>query len=152
MRATVLAGAAAIAAASIAVWAFWPDSIDRADAADARLVAAGEPLYRQHCASCHGGTLEGEPDWRTRKPSGRLPAPPHDATGHTWHHADAQLFALTKFGAKPPLVPPGYESDMIGFGEILTDREIWAVLAYIKSTWPPDVRGHQSRVDAASRK
>ena len=136
----------------VAVWAFWPATLDRADPNDARLVATGEAVYRQHCASCHGARLEGQPGWRSPKENGRLPAPPHDKTGHTWHHSDAQLFALTKQGVKPPLAPPGYESDMIGYGEILSDREIWAVLAYIKSTWPPDAIAHQMRVDAAARR
>lgn len=152
MRAAVIVVATIAVAAAITVWAIWPAATDRADAGDARLVAAGAGLYRQHCASCHGAKLEGEPDWRTRKPNGRLPAPPHDATGHTWHHSDAQLFGLTKIGVKPPLAPPGYRSDMNGFGEILSDREIWAVLAYIKSAWPPDVRTHQERVDRTARR
>ena len=27
-----------------------------------------------------------------------LPAPPHNETGHTWHHPDEMLFAITKYG------------------------------------------------------
>jgi mono/diheme cytochrome c family protein len=64
-------------------------------------------------------------------PNGRLPAPPHDATGHTWHHPDRELFEITKNG--PAGIAPGYESDMPAFKDVLNDREIWAVLAYIKS-------------------
>jgi mono/diheme cytochrome c family protein len=45
------------------------------------------------------------------------------------------LFAITKNGLIPPYAPKGYESDMPAFGEKLTDEEIWAVLAYIKSHW-----------------
>jgi mono/diheme cytochrome c family protein len=93
----------------------------RADAYDGRQVARGEIVYRDHCAVCHGANLEGQPDWRVRKPDGRLPAPPHDATGHTWHHPDEQLFALTKQGVAPPLAPEGYESDMPGFAATLSD-------------------------------
>jgi hypothetical protein len=59
-------------------------------------LALGDKLYVQHCASCHGANLEGQPDWRKRLPNGRFPAPPHDATGHTWHHPDEVLFAVTK--------------------------------------------------------
>ena len=62
------------------------------------LVARGTVVYAQHCASCHGAKLEGQPDWRKRLPNGRLPAPPHDTTGHTWHHSDKQLFGMTKNG------------------------------------------------------
>jgi mono/diheme cytochrome c family protein len=106
---------------------------------DAAVVGVGRQIYGAQCASCHGADLEGQPDWRRRLDSGRLPAPPHDATGHTWHHADTQLFELTKFGPAA-LVGGKYESDMPGFEGTLSDAEIVAVLSYIKSTWPGDVR------------
>ncbi len=142
----LLLGAAAVAAMAAAGWVFWPSSsAGRADPDDARQVALGETVYRQHCASCHGAKLEGQPDWRVRKPDGRLPAPPHDETGHTWHHPDEQLFRITELGVKPPLAPEGYESDMPAFTDVLTDQEIWAVLTFIKSTWPPEIRARQSR-------
>lgn len=96
-------------------------------------LAAGQQIYAERCASCHGADLEGQPDWRIRKPDGRLPAPPHDASGHTWHHSDEQLFRITREG--PSAILPGYGSDMPGFAGVLTDEEIRAVLDYIKSTW-----------------
>jgi mono/diheme cytochrome c family protein len=102
-------------------------------------LALGEKLYAQQCASCHGANLEGQPDWRKRLPNGRFPAPPHDASGHTWHHPDEVLFAITKHGLAPPYAPAGYESDMPAFGGKLSDQEIRAVLAYIESRWPPEV-------------
>jgi len=102
-------------------------------------LALGAKLYAQHCASCHGANLEGQPDWRKRLPNGRFPAPPHDASGHTWHHPDEVLFAITKHGLAPPYAPAGYESDMPAFGGKLSDQEIRAVLAYIESRWPPEV-------------
>jgi len=115
------------------------DGAPRIDAKDPKQVAAGRALYGQHCASCHGANLEGQPDWRRRKPNGRLPAPPHDASGHTWHHPDALLFAITKNGLVPPHAPPGYASDMPAFADVLGDDEIRAVLAYIQSRWPKQV-------------
>ena len=120
-------------------------------AADRNQMVLGETIYRQHCASCHGARLEGQPNWRTRKPDGRLPAPPHDETGHTWHHGDDHLFRITKQGVRPPLVPPGYESDMPGYEGVLADLEIRAVLAFIRGTWPPPIRRRQRRIDEASR-
>src|SRR5215471_10554791 len=62
----------------------------------ARLVERGRVIYAQYCASCHGANLEGQPNWRERLPNGRLlaPAPSHDATGHTWHHSDKELFDM----------------------------------------------------------
>jgi mono/diheme cytochrome c family protein len=64
-----------------------------------------------------------------------MPAPPHDETGHTWHHPDRLLFGITKNGLVPPYAPEDYESDMPGFAGRLSDEEIWSVLAYIKSHW-----------------
>src|SRR6185312_5919400 len=107
----------------------------RVDTRDDAKVALGAKVYAQHCAACHGAKLEGQPNWRERLPNGRLPAPPHDESGHTWHHADRVLFAITKNGLVPPYATPGYESDMPAFGAKLSDDEIWAVLAFIKSHW-----------------
>lgn len=39
-----------------------------------------------------------------------------------------------------PYAPKGYESDMPGFAGRLSDGEIWAVLAFIKSKWSPGVQ------------
>jgi len=107
--------------------------------------AAGQRLYAEHCARCHGDRLQGQPNWQTRKPDGKLPAPPHDATGHTWHHADQQLFQLTKFGLRH-IAPLGYVSDMPAYEGVLTDEQIWAVLGYIKESWPPEIRERQARI------
>jgi mono/diheme cytochrome c family protein len=104
----------------------------------------GGKLYAQHCAACHGAKLEGQPEWRKRLPNGRMPAPPHDSTGHTWHHPDAVLFGITKHGMVPPYAPAGYQSDMPGFAGILSDAEIRAVLAYIKSHWSDEVLHHRA--------
>ena len=102
----------------------------------------GERLYQENCASCHGANLEGQPDWRSRLPNGRLPAPPHDASGHTWHHTDRVLLDIVKRGTAA-IVGNGYESDMPGFKEVLTDEEITAIIDYIKNTWPDRIRASQ---------
>ena len=109
------------------------------------LIKSPAGLYAEHCASCHGAKLEGEPNWMERKPGGRLPAPPHDASGHTWHHADAQLFGIVKNGVTP-YAGPGYQSDMPAFKAILSDDEILAVLAYIKQSWPQDIQNQQRQI------
>ena len=64
---------------------------------DGKLVALGQQIYAEQCAACHGDNLEGQANWQSRHEDGRLPAPPHDETGHTWHHADELLFGLAKF-------------------------------------------------------
>jgi mono/diheme cytochrome c family protein len=107
---------------------------------DAAHLALGQKLYAQHCASCHGANLEGQPNWQKRLPSGKMPAPPHDESGHTWHHPDEVLFGITKHGLVPPYAPPGYPSDMPAFAGKLSDEEIRAVLAFIASHWSADVR------------
>nr|WP_211115548.1 cytochrome c [Arenibaculum pallidiluteum] len=112
--------------------------------------SAGAGIYAEHCSACHGAALEGQPDWRSRKPDGRLPAPPHDASGHTWHHSDDQLFRIVKEGTAA-LAPPGYVSDMPGFSGVLTDRQIRDVLAYIRSTWPSDIQARQQQISRAAR-
>jgi len=102
----------------------------------------GESLYQQSCASCHGANLEGQRDWRSRLPNGRLPAPPHDASGHTWHHTDRILTDIVTRGTAA-IVGNGYESDMPGFEGVLTDEEIVQIINYIKSTWPDRMRVSQ---------
>lgn len=130
-----------------------PGDDPRADPRDASKVAAGGKLYAQHCASCHGAKLEGQPNWRQRLPNGRLPAPPHDESGHTWHHPDSVLLEITKRGLVPPYAPKGYESDMPAFSGKLTDEEIWAVLAYIKSHWTSrDVLSARAEMTRNTRK
>jgi mono/diheme cytochrome c family protein len=121
----------------------------RADAENAETIALGRTIYETQCAACHGAQLEGQPDWQMPLPSGRLPAPPHDATGHTWHHPDDILFRIVKEGTAA-IVGGGYESDMPGFADVLSDADIRAVLDYIKSTWPERERRYQERVSEAN--
>jgi mono/diheme cytochrome c family protein len=127
---------------------FWPpnSSVPHIDSQEVAQVTLGEIVYMAQCARCHGVKLEGQHNWRVRLANGRMPAPPHDATGHTWHHADADLFNITKNGIGP-YAPSGYQSDMPAFAGILSDSEIAAVLAYIKSRWPADIRNRQGRIN-----
>jgi len=136
------------AVAAATAWLVSSAAPPAVDPGDARLVASGERLYAQHCAACHGAHLEGQPNWRERLPNGRLPAPPHNEEGHTWHHPDRQLFEMTRNGAAGIL--PGNQSDMPGFKGILSDREIWAVLSFIASTWPPAIQERQRRITEQS--
>ena len=116
---------------------------------DPAAVARGATLYAEHCAACHGDDLEGQPDWQIQLDTGRMPAPPHDVTGHTWHHADELLFRITKYGISA-VVGNGYESDMRGFGDVLSDVDILETLAFIKSSWPKPVQERHNRVNAAN--
>jgi len=143
---------AALVVLGIAIFAWLqkprPAAPSLADAGDAAEVAAGRKIYAADCASCHGEKLQGQPNWQERNGDGKLPAPPHDATGHTWHHPDQQLFDIVKRGVAA--IVPNYPTDMIGFGGKLSDRDIWNVLAYIKSTWPPDIQAKQAKITRAA--
>lgn len=140
-------------AAAVAVWAGGKEDNPPVLAVlgvlvDAEMIELGAGLYAESCASCHGADLEGQPDWRRRLDNGRMPAPPHDEMGHTWHHADQHIFDITKNGLAS--VVPGYESDMPVFDGILSDAEITAILGYIKSTWPKREREYQAEITSRS--
>lgn len=140
-----LGGTAAVAiAATLAVSRSGGDATVPAQllrANDTQIVAHGETIYQAHCAACHGANLEGEvADWRSPRPDGMMPAPPHDETGHTWHHPDRVLFDITKLGVARAANLENYQSAMPAYEGILADDEIIAVLSFIKSTWPADIR------------
>jgi mono/diheme cytochrome c family protein len=115
---------------------------------DGSVVARGKEIYGAACASCHGANLEGQPNWRDRGPDGLLPAPPHDDTGHTWHHPDAVLFEITKFGMQK-FAGPDYKSAMPAFEGRLSDDDVLAVLSFIESTWPPNIRRRHDAINQA---
>jgi mono/diheme cytochrome c family protein len=125
---------ALVGSGAIAQSIFKPDN--------AAQIATGKQVYSQSCASCNGLNLEGQDNWKSPLPSGRLPAPPHDKEGHTWHHPDQMLFTIIKYGPAA-IIGDDYKNDMPGFDGILTDGEIKAVLNYIKSTWPERSRQYQ---------
>lgn len=113
---------------------------------DPETVALGASVYAANCASCHGTDLEGQPNWRSPGEDGRLPAPPHNETGHTWHHDGDTLFRLTKYGTGALIGDSDYASNMPIYEDVLTDEEIIAVLSYIKSTWSQEIRAaHDER-------
>ncbi|NKB47939.1 MAG: c-type cytochrome [Alphaproteobacteria bacterium] len=115
-------------------------------AAGPQELADGARVYAESCASCHGVNLEGQANWRQLNENGRLPAPPHNARGHTWHHDDATLFGITKLGTAE-FTGLDIASDMPAFKDILSDDEIRAVLAYIKSRWPARIRRQQESIN-----
>jgi mono/diheme cytochrome c family protein len=139
------AAAVIVVAGGLVWWMIAGGEPPRPDPESPSLVARGRVVYAQQCASCHGENLEGQPNWRVRLPNGRLPAPPHDATGHTWHHGDKELFSMIKTGI--PEIVPGYQTDMPKYEGILSDSDIWSVLSFIESTWSPDIRAHQQRMN-----
>ena len=115
---------------------------------DSQMVLLGEGLYQDHCAACHGADLEGEtPDWQVRDEDGYLPGPPHDESGHTWHHPDQLLFDITKYGIGEAANLPDYPTRMPAFEGALENEEIIAILSFIKSRWPERIRQHQDGIN-----
>lgn len=112
---------------------------------DAGKVARGRLVYEANCAECHGPEGEGHPAWKTPKPDGTLNPPPHDSSGHTWHHPDPFLYRIVREGGKFN-ESPGFVSTMPAFGDRLRPEEIDAALTYVKSLWGPTEREYQRAV------
>ncbi|TMV10002.1 cytochrome c [Ruegeria sediminis] len=145
MRWVTLSGFFVLAAIAVVIVVIGQGADRKADLGDP---ARGAVLYAENCASCHGANLEGQPDWRSPGEDGVLPAPPHDRTGHTWHHGDGLLFDYTKLGGAEMLKRmgvTGVNSGMPGFADSLSDQEIWDILAFIKTSWPERERELQQQ-------
>ena len=102
-------------------------------------LATGKRVYEANCAACHGVNGEGQPNWKVPV-NGVYPAPPHDGSGHTWHHPDQQLLEIIARGTGMP------NSPMPAYGETLTETEQAAVLEYIKSFWGKQERTYQAQM------
>jgi mono/diheme cytochrome c family protein len=103
-------------------------------------IEEGKVVYEQYCASCHGLNGEGQANWQFPAEDGFLPAPPHNDSGHTWHHSDAQLLMVIANG----------RNKMPAYAETLTPAQQEAVLAYIKTFWSPEIRQAQEDVTRQS--
>ena len=116
-----------------------PKMLIRLEPKNLSMVNLGEIVYQNNCSSCHGSNLEGQKNWKERDANGYMPAPPHDQTGHTWHHNDQYLFNITKYGIEKSL-QLNYPNNMPIYEDVLTDIEILASLSYIKSKWPEKIQ------------
>jgi mono/diheme cytochrome c family protein len=96
-------------------------------------LARGAELYERHCAACHGGATGGE--------ISDIP-PPHNAEGHTWHHATCDLVDITLEGLPPREGQP----EMPAFEGRLTEEEVRTIITHIARWWEPDQRAHQAEV------
>jgi mono/diheme cytochrome c family protein len=109
---------------------------------DPPTVLAGEALYRTHCSSCHGVPGHSPP----LAQNGEI-APPHDENGHTWQHPDFALFQLIRDGVAVANCTPVDPDKMPMFRDVLSDSELVAVLSYIKSRWPQEIRTEHDKVN-----
>ena len=132
------------------VWPRSPSFSMMLDYKNVQLIETGAQLYKSNCASCHGANLEGQPNWRSPGADMKMPAPPHDASGHTWHHTDQMLFRLTKYGLGHVIGDDDYKSNMPAYENVLTDQEIIAVLTFIKSRWPENIQRRHDQLNLQS--
>jgi len=95
-------------------------------------IAEGKTIYAEHCASCHGVNLEGEPNWEEKRADGTYPAPPQNENGHTWQHSDRQIYNYIEDGGAK-FYPPPFKTNMPGYKDALTSKQIWSLISYIKS-------------------
>ncbi len=117
-----------------------------ADAARPAQVALGRVLYRQHCAYCHGSDREGHEDWRPDTPVASGLGPALDERSPSVDRSDREVFERVKFGGQP-FLPPSTRSHMPAFEFNLTDAQIWALVAYLKSRWPEEVLARHERAN-----
>ena len=110
---------------------------------DVDSINSGRAIYEQHCASCHGANAEGAPNWQERDARGELPAPPHNAEGHTWRHSDAALYEMVSKGWRDPF-NKSKRLTMPAVGGEMSPAQICAVIGYLKTLWTPEQRQFQS--------
>ena len=109
---------------------------------DPVLIRVGRNVYQQQCASCHGARSEGAPNWQQPDAKGELPAPPHDAHGHTWKHSDAMLYRIVRNGWRDPFNKTD-RLTMPAFTGTLSPSEVRAVITYLKTLWTSEQRRFQ---------
>jgi len=105
------------------------------------MIARGKIIYQNNCISCHQVNLVGVENWKELDEDGHRKSPPLNGTGHTWHHDDATLHNIIKYGLVK--LVKNYQGKMLGYEDKLKDKDINSVLAYIKSFWPDDMYQHQ---------
>ena len=103
--------------------------------------ARGKIIYESYCVSCHQVNLSGAENWKGLDDDGHRKVPPLNGTGHTWHHDDASLHNIIKYGLAK--IVKNYEGKMIGFGDKINDKQIDSVLSYVKSHWEDEIYERQ---------
>ena len=85
----------------------------------------GKPLYTRYCERCHG------PDGRRGPMAGMLPVTPRNLADDAYMQTRTaqQLFDVIKHGGKVMGLSPVME----GFGNRLSDEQIWDTAAYVRT-------------------
>lgn len=89
----------------------------------------GKGVYLEICAACHGPGGKGD-----GPRAAGLPVRPRDHTDPSMRAlSDAHLYRVIKEGGaavgKSPL--------MLGYGSVLSEEEIWDLIAYLRQLTPP---------------
>ncbi|NMG63354.1 c-type cytochrome [Azoarcus indigens] len=108
---------------------------------DSAAIAAGAPLYAAHCAGCHGESGRGDGPLAASLPMW----PPDLARGLLWQRSEGAQFWAVRQGLQAasgsgrtrlrhePTSGADAIPTMPAFAATLSDREIWAVLAYLQA-------------------
>ena len=98
-------------------------------------VAIGKAVFEANCVVCHGKEARGlVSNWKEKGADGKYPAPPLDGTAHAWHHSPLQLLKTINEGGHK------MGGQMPAFEKILTGDERQAVLNYVFSLWPSEIK------------
>ncbi len=107
---------------------------------DKQQIEQGRELFKKNCAVCHGLKGAGKPglDWQKRLADGSFPPPPLNGTAHTWHHSPKLLDRIIAEGGK--MYGKAYKGWMPAFGDRLNAKERLAIIKYLHSLWPKQIR------------
>jgi len=112
---------------------------------DSSQIQRGRQVFLQNCATCHGTSAEGAPNWSHPDARGKSAAPPLNGTGHAWHHPQRALITTIKFGT----VRLG--GSMPAWQGKLSDQDIADVIAWFQSQWPDELYTAWQRMDRRSQ-
>ena len=98
------------------------------------VVAQGRELFLNICAECHGQDANGY--------ANVLNAPALNNTEHAWHHPDQEIFSWIVKGKL------GIGRQMPGFGDQLSDEQVYAVIEYLHSLWTEEQLASQQDITA----
>ena len=111
---------------------------------DAKQVAEGAVLYREHCAACHGHEAEGTENWRRTGADGKYPPPPLNGTAHAWHHPTEVLLEVIMDGSIG-------DGNMPAWRGKLSQQQALAIIAWFQSLWSDEVYAIWHEIDARAR-
>ncbi len=109
-------------------------------------MGSGEYAIDHSSFICHGRHRQDQPLWQISDAFAGRRAPALDETGYTWRQPDAAIFQMTIYGRYAG-APRGKVSYRRVFTGILADREILAVIAFVKARWPIGLRVAQAMLN-----